>query len=86
MSVIKELVNTKHLTLPQPITPYLHSSELIQEYYTIEYVSGDKRVYNEYINLPKDAKKLLRCCGLTHERISNNTVIRDTVYRNYWKV
>ena len=89
MSAIKELVHTKHLTMPQPITPYLHSSKLIQEYYTIEYVSGVKYIYTEYINLPKAAKKLLRGCGLSHERISHDLItmhdfiIRDTVYRNY---
>ena len=83
MSMIKELVHTKHLTMPQPITPYLHSSKLLQEYYTIEYVSGVKHVYTEYINLPKDAKKLLRNCGLTYERTMHNYIIRDTVYRNY---
>lgn len=83
MSIIKELVHTKHLTMPKPITPYLRSSKLIQEYYTIEYVSGIKHVYTGYINLPKAAKKLLRNCGLTYERTMHNYIIRDTVYRNY---
>lgn len=84
MSKIKSIVKLELLKGPLKVNEWLERFEIIHTSYTILYESGTKNYCAHFIELPKQAKKIVKMGG--HRGTETKGAFythRTTIYYNY---